>query len=481
MGRHGAAGGADEPGRGRDASRPHESRHRDRVRGGRRAALGDLPAGDGRRRRALRGARALRPGSGPGGTRVSERLVVRNGRHWRTGEPFELAVEDERIVASGGPRAAGEGSRTLDALGAVLAPGLVDLHVHLREPGGEGKETIETGTRAAAAGGFTAVACMPNTQPVVDNRAWVAWIRERARAAGHCRVHPIAAVTMGQRGEQLTEMLALAEAGAAAFSDDGRPVMSAEVMRRALEYARPTGLPIVCHEEDLTLRGQGHMHEGAVSARLGLAGIPAAAEVVMVRRDVELAELTGGRVHLAHLSAAGSYDALRDAKRRGLAVTGETCPHYWTLSDEAVGDYDTCAKMNPPLRSAADRAAVIEAIRSGVVDCFATDHAPHTLEDKRQPFDLAPFGIVGLETALLWTDAPRRVFGLPEVTLAPGSPADFTLIDPELEWTVDASRFHSKGRNTPFEGWTLTGKALGTWCGGIATHREESWIEASAR
>jgi dihydroorotase len=272
-------------------------------------------------------------------------------------------------------------------------------------------------------------------------------------------------------------------------------------MRRALEYARPTGLPIVCHEEDLHLRGQGHMNEGPTATRLGIAGIPAAAETVMVRRDVELAELTGGRVHLAHLSAVSSFEALRDAKRRGLRVTGETCPHYWILTDEAVAEHDTAAKMNPPLRSASDREATIQAIRDGVVDCFVTDHAPHTAEDKRQPFDHAPFGIVGLETALaltitflvkpghitlaraleLWTDAPRRVFGLPEVTLAPGSPADFTLIDPEHEWRVDASRFRSKGRNTPFDGWTLTGKALATWCAGESTHMEESWMEASAR
>jgi dihydroorotase len=432
---------------------------------------------------------------------MSARTIVKNARHWRTGEPFELAIEGERVVAAGGPGAAGSAPQALDAGGAVLAPGLVDLHVHLREPGGESRETIETGTRAAAAGGFTAVACMPNTQPVIDDRAWLAWLQARARETASCRVHPIAALTVGQKGGQLAELLALAEAGAVAFSDDGRPVMSAEIMRRALEYALATGLPIVCHEEDLTLRGHGHMNEGPTATRLGIPGIPAAAEVVMVRRDVELAELTGGRVHLAHLSAAASFEALRDAKRRGLPVTGETCPHYWTLTDEAVAEHDTLAKMNPPLRSPRDREAVIQAIQDGVVDCFVTDHAPHTAEDKRQPFDSAPFGIVGLETALaltvtflvkpghltlaraleLWTDAPRRVFGLPEVTLAPGSPADFTLIDPDLEWTVDAARFRSKGRNTPFAGWTLTGKPLATWCAGEITHQEESWMEATAR
>jgi dihydroorotase len=432
---------------------------------------------------------------------MSARTVIRDARHWKSGEPCEVAIEDGRIAAAGGPGAAGAGTEVVEARGAVLAPGLVDLHVHLREPGQSSKETIETGSRAAAAGGFTAVACMPNTQPVVDNVAWVEWIRARAAASGRCRVHPIAALTVGQQGEALAELAALAEAGAVAFSDDGHPVASAEVMRRALEYARPTGRPIVCHEEELTLRGRGHMNEGPVATRLGIRGIPAAAEVVMVRRDVELAELTGGRVHLAHLSAAGSFDALLDAKRRGLKVTGETCPHYWTLTDEAVAEYDTHAKMNPPLRSERDRAAAIEAIRGGVVDCFTTDHAPHTAEDKRQLFDVAPFGIVGLETALaltltflvkpghltlaraleLWTDAPRRLFGLPEVSLAPGSPADLTLVDPAAEWTVDPARFHSKGRNTPFAGWRLTGRALATWCAGEPTHLDSSLLDPIAR
>jgi dihydroorotase len=433
---------------------------------------------------------------------MNGRLLIHNVRHWRSGEPFEIAIEGGRIVAAGAPGAAKNGAdRIVDGGGAVLAPGLVDLHVHLREPGQGTKETIETGTRAAAAGGFTAVACMPNTHPVVDNPAWVSWIRMRAQEGAHCRVYPIAAVTVGQKGEQLAELAALAESGAVAFSDDGSPVMSAEVMRRALEYAKPLGLPIVCHEEDLTLRGQGHMNEGSVSARLGVRGIPPAAEVVMVRRDVELAALTGGRVHFAHLSVGGSFDALRDAKRRGLEVTGETCPHYWTLTEDAVADYDTHAKMNPPLRSESDRHEVIQAIREGVVDCFTTDHAPHTFEDKRQPFDRAPFGIVGLETALaltlthlvkpghltlaraleMWTEAPRRVFRLPEVTLTPGSPADLTLIDPDAEWTVDPVRFHSRSRNTPFAGWQMTGKVLATWCEGAATHLEEQAMEVSAR
>ena len=410
---------------------------------------------------------------------------IRGARHWRTGETLDLAFEGGVVIDG-----AGDAAQVIDAAGLVLAPGLVDLHVHLREPGQSSKETIATGTRAAAAGGFTAVACMPNTNPVVDNAAWVEWVLARAREAGHCRVHPIAAVTLGQKGEQLTEMHALAAAGAVAFSDDGRPIMNAAVMRRALEYARPIGAPIVCHEEDLALKNDGHMNEGFTATRLGIRGIPSAAEAVMARRDVELSGLTGGRVHLAHLSCAESLAALRDAKARALAVTGETCPHYWVLTDEAVGDYDTAAKMNPPLRSEHDREAVIAAIADGTVDCFVTDHAPHTTEEKRQPFDAAPFGIVGLETALaltitylvepghltlaraieLWTEAPRRVFGLPAVTLEPGSPADLVLIDPAAKWAVDPELFHSKGRNTPFAGWTLTGRATLTVCGGRVTH-----------
>jgi len=412
--------------------------------------------------------------------------VIRNARHWRTGERLDLAFDRGVILAS----PLREASRVIDARGLTLAPGLVDLHVHLREPGQASKETIERGTRAAAAGGFTAVACMPNSEPVLDSPAWIEWVRARAEAAGWCRVHPIGAVTVGQKGEQLTEFSSLKSAGAAALSDDGRPIMSAAVMRHALEYARPTGLPIICHEEDASLKGDGVMHEGFTATRLGLRGIPGAAESVLCRRDADLSELTGGRVHLAHLSASASFDALRDAKRRGLAVTGETCPHYWVLTDEAVGDYDTHAKMNPPLRSEADRDACIAAIVDGTIDCFSTDHAPHTADEKARPFTDAPFGIVGLETALAltlthlvapghltlaralerWTEAPRRAFRLPEVSLAPGSPADLVVFDPVAEWTVDPDAFFSKGRNTPFAGWRLRGRVLATMLAGRFTH-----------
>ena len=417
---------------------------------------------------------------------MSPVTVIRNARHWKTGAAIDLAFE-RAVILNTIPASA---ETVLDAQGAVLAPGLVDLHVHLREPGQGSRETIESGTQAAAAGGFTAVACMPNTDPVIDNIAWVEWVRSRARAVGRCRVHPIAAATIGQKGERLTEALALRQAGAVALSDDGRPIESAAMMRHALEYARHAGLPIVCHEEDLTLRGDGHMNEGYTATRLGIRPIPAAAESVMVRRDVELAALTGGRVHFAHLSCAASFDGLRDARRRGLAVTGETCPHYWMLTDEAVAERGTQAKMNPPLRSERDRLATIEAIADGTIDCLATDHAPHTEDDKRQPFEMAPFGIVGLETALaltltglvrpghiplaraleLWTEAPRRVFDLPPVRLEGGFPADLVLIDPDAEWTVDPAAFRSKGRCTPFTGMTVTGRVLATVCDGEITH-----------
>jgi dihydroorotase len=414
--------------------------------------------------------------------------LFRDVTHWRSGERFTLAVEDGVVVPA--PSRPGAHARVYEARGAVVAPGLVDLHVHLREPGQSAKETIETGTRAAAAGGFTSIACMPNTEPVVDTPAWVEWIRRRAETAANCNVLPIAAVTMGQKGEQLAPLEALARAGAVAFSDDGRPVTSAAMMRRALEYAKPTGLPIICHEEDPTLKGDGVMHEGFTATRLGLRGIPGAAESVMCRRDADLAELTGGKVHFAHLSTSASFDALRDAKRRGLAVSGETCPHYWVLTDEAVGDYDTHAKMNPPLRSELDREACIAAIVDGTIDCFTTDHAPHTADEKARPFTEAPFGIVGLETALaltlthlvapghvemsraieLWTEAPRRLFGLPEVSVEPGSQADLVIFDPQAEWTVDPQGFHTKGRNTPFAGWRLKGRVLATLLAGRFTH-----------
>ena len=418
--------------------------------------------------------------------------LIRGARHWRTGASVDLAFADG-VLLDGAPR---DPARVIDARGAIVAPGFVDVHVHLREPGQTSKETIATGTRAAAAGGFTDVLCMPNTQPVLDEPERIAGVCARAAETGACRVHPIAAVTVGQLGRQLTEFRALEAAGAIALSDDGRPIASSAVMRRALEYARDGRLTIIAHEEDPDLKGDGCMNEGPVATRLGLRGIPAAAEAVMIRRDVELVALTSGRLHLAHVSCAASLAAVRDAKARGLAVTAETCPHYWMLTEDAVGDYDTNAKMNPPLRAEADRRAVIAAIADGTIDCLATDHAPHTAEEKRQVFDAAPFGIVGLETAWaltvtglvetgaislaraieLWTERPRALFGLPEVTLTPGGAADLVLLDPGAEWTVDRERFHSKGRNTPFHGRALRGRVRLTVCGGEITHHDPEWL-----
>ncbi len=404
-----------------------------------------------------------------------------------------LAAED-LLVVDGVVAARGEGARThagaaraetVDAAGAVLAPGLVDVHVHLREPGQEDKETIATGTAAAVAGGFTAVACMPNTSPALDEPGRLYLVAERARRAGLARVYPVAAITVGLAGERLCDFAALVEAGAVAFSDDGRPVMDGGLMRHALEYARDLCVPVITHAEDLTLRCDGVMNEGGVASRLGLPGIPAACEVVAVARDLELAALTGGRLHVAHVSTAGAVDALRRARARGLAVSGETAPHYVALTDAACDGYDTNAKMNPPLRSAADREAVIAGLADGALTVIATDHAPHTPHEKEAEFTAAPFGVVGLETALgvalthlvhsgrmpllavlaTLTTAPRALLGLPD-PLAEGAAADLVLLDPDHAWTVDRAAFRSKGRNTPFHGHALQGRALATWVAG---------------
>ena len=400
----------------------------------------------------------------------------------------DLLVIDGVTTARGAAARAHAGAAralTCDLAGAVLAPGLVDAHVHLREPGQSDKETIATGVAAAVVGGFTSVACMPNTSPALDEPARLAWVMERAARVGLARVHPVAAITPGLLGERLADLAALAEAGAVAFSDDGRPVMHAGLMRRALEYAKDLGLPVITHAEDLALRGDGVMNEGAVSARLGLPGIPAACEVVAVMRDLELAALTGARLHVAHVSAAGSVDALRAAKARGVRASGETAPHYIALTDEAVGDYDTNAKMNPPLRTASDRDAVIKGLVDGTIDTIATDHAPHTPYEKQGEFAAAPFGVIGLETALgivlqhlvvpgrltlvqalaALTVAPRALLGLPD-PLALGSAADLVAFDPDARWVVDPANFRSKSRNTPFAGHTLAGRVLGTWVGG---------------
>jgi len=426
------------------------------------------------------------------------RLLVAGGRVVDPSQ--ELDAKLDVLLKDGVVERVGEGLRVrdaqrIDAKGLVVCPGFIDLHTHLREPGREDKETIATGTRAAAAGGFTAVCAMPNTHPVNDSAGITRAILEKARSEGSVRVYPIGAITRGQQGVELAEYGDLQEAGCVAVSDDGRPVASARVMRRALEYARGFGLVVIDHCEEPTLAEQACMNEGAVSTKLGLRGAPAAGEAIMVERDVLLAELTGGRVHIAHLSAAASVDAVRRGKARGVLVTAEVTPHHLFLTDAAVSEaaYDTNTKMNPPLRSEADRRAVLEGLRDGTIDCIATDHAPHTVDDKNVEYDQAAFGIVGLETAVplcldrlvtanvvtlpqliaLLSTRPARVLGLPGGTLAPGSPADLTLLDLAKRRAVDPGRFESRSRNTPFAGWTLRGWPAMTIVGGRVVWQDE--------
>ena len=397
-------------------------------------------------------------------------------------EVRDLLVEDGRIVALEPPGAIpAEGREVIDARGLVVAPGLIDMHVHLREPGEEYKETIETGTAAAARGGFTGVACMPNTRPVNDSSAVTRFILDQADRMGRARVYPVGAISQGSLGESLSEYGELKAAGCVAVSDDGRPVMHALLMRRALEYARTFDLLVISHAEDLELRGEGVMHEGKVSVRLGLKGIPAAAEEIMVYRDIRLARLAGARLHLAHVSTAGSVAIIREAKLAGFDITAETAPHYFTLTDEAVLGFDTNAKVNPPLRSEWDREAIMEGLADGTIDVIACDHAPHSVLEKDVEFAEAAFGLIGLETSVglslklvhegvltmsqliaKMSTNPAAILRVPGGTLAPGSPADLTLIDPNREWTVDAAAFVSKSRNCPFQGWNLKGKAVMT-------------------
>ncbi|MFQ5829609.1 MAG: dihydroorotase [Candidatus Methylomirabilia bacterium] len=417
-------------------------------------------------------------------------LLIRDGR---TIDPAngvdavqDVLVQDGRIATLGRALSAPEGTPTVDARGKIVCPGFIDLHAHLREPGYEYKETIGTGTRAAAAGGFTAVCAMANTFPVNDNRAVADYILARARVEGVVRVYPIGAVTRNLLGQELAELGELAEAGCVAYSDDGKAVMDAGLLRRAMEYLLPFGAPVVSHAEDLHLSSGGVMHEGVVSTGLGLKGIPAAAEEIMVGRDIVLAELTGTPVHFAHLSTAGAVRAVRDAKARGVRATAEVTPHHLLLTDGAVRDYDPNSKMNPPLRTKRDREALVEALADGTIDAIATDHAPHALAEKEGEFDQAAFGVVGLETAasLLLdrlvrpglvklsalisrlTVGPAKIFGLPGGTLTVGTQADVTILDLERELTIEPERFHSKGRNTPFRGWTVKGMPWMTIVGG---------------
>ncbi len=410
-------------------------------------------------------------------------ILIRGGRvidPSRNGDgPADVLLQDGRITAVGTNIGVESGVQVIDASGKVVAPGLIDLHVHLREPGQEDLETVATGAMAAAAGGFTAVCAMPNTDPVLDNQGAIGFVISQAQKAGKARVYPIGTISLGQKGEQLAEMGELIGAGAVAVSDDGKPVMSSHLMRTALEYAKTFGIPVADHCEDMSLARGGAMHEGIVSTRLGLKGIPAAAEEIMVARDIILADLTGGHVHLCHMSTRGSVSLIRRAKDLGLNVTAEATPHHFTLTHEACEGYNTNAKMNPPLREDPDREAIRQGIKDGTIDVIATDHAPHHYDAKEREFDDAPNGILGLETAfglavtelvlpglitlpeLLYrmSTHPARIFNLPGGTLAVGAPADLVVLDPAARWTVDPSTFYSKSRNTPFTGRTLTGRA----------------------
>jgi dihydroorotase len=399
-------------------------------------------------------------------------------------------------VAEVGESLGASDATLIEAKGLVVCPGLIDMHVHLREPGREDEETIETGGRAAVAGGFTSVACMPNTEPPIEGEEGVEFVLSRAREANLARVYPVAAVTQGLKGELLAEIGSALRVGAVGVSDDGMPVGDSSLMRRALEYTSMFGKPLISHSEDLALARGGVMNEGRVSTLLGLKGIPNESEEVAVARDISLARLTSARLHIAHVSTARSLQLICEAKKLGVNVTCEVTPHHFTLTDEAVKTYDTNTKMKPPLRAEKDVSALRHALRAGLVDAIASDHAPHAIEEKDQEFDLAPFGIIGLETSLgltltglyhqriitlvdvikLMSTNPAGILGLPSGTLKEGSPADVSLLDPDKEWVVDETRFLSKSHNTPFSGWHLKGKAVTVIIGGRVLMRDGEMI-----
>jgi dihydroorotase len=423
-------------------------------------------------------------------------LVLRGGRvvdpSRGVDEVLDVLLAEGRVAGFGTGAGIPDDAQELDCSGKVVTPGLVGVHVHLREPGGEHKETIASGARAAAAGGFTAICAMPNTDPVIDSPATVGFVAAAGRAAGAARVYPVGALSVGQKGEQLTEFGELVQAGAVAVTDDGLSVMDSQLMRLALQYALAFDIPVADHPEDLNLSRGGVMNEGLISARLGLRGKPNASEDVHIVRDLLVAEHTGGRIHIQHVSTRFGVAAIRRAKGRGVRVTAEATPHHLLLTDEAVDGYRTDAKMNPPLRTEEDRMAVAEGLLDGTLDTLATDHAPHHYDEKEQAFDDAPFGIVGLETAVglmltrfvhegtlelatlvdRMSTSPARAFNLPGGTLDEGSPADVTVLDLERSWTVDPKKFVSRSRNTPFGGWELKGKPVLTIVGGRVVWQE---------
>jgi dihydroorotase len=420
-------------------------------------------------------------------------LLIEGGRvidpSQRLDRITNVLVENGRIA--GFDAIATGKEHVIDAHGKIVAPGLIDMHVHLREPGREEDETILTGSRAAIAGGFTSIACIPNTEPPIDTQAAVEFIQHLAAQADQCNVFVVACVSKNREGKELAEIGQLVQAGAVAFSDDGAPVYDAELMRRALEYCQMFDKPILNHAEVRELTQGGVMHEGLVSMVLGLPGMPASAEDVMTARDIALADATGGRVHIMHVSTSGSVDLIRRAKGRGVRVTTEVCPHHFTLSDECLRTFDSNFKMSPPLRGKSDVEACIAGLVDGTIDVICTDHAPHAREKKMRELDQAPFGIVGLETALGlvvtqliepghldWSQAiekltinPARILGIPKGTLAVGADADITVIDPAAEWVVDPNQFRSKSTNTPFTGWKLRGRADTVIVGGRVKYR----------
>ena len=423
-------------------------------------------------------------------------LLIKNGRvidpASATDRLADVLIQDGSIAAVG-PGLAAPGAEVLDAAGLVVTPGFIDMHVHLREPGIEHAETIETGARAAAAGGFTSICCMPNTLPVNDSATVTSYIVERARKFAVTNVFPIGAITKNSAGEELAAIGSMKAAGVVAISDDGRPVMNARVMRRAMEFARSFDLPVIDHCEDLNLSAGGDMHEGDESVRLGLRGIPASSEDVMVARDILLAQTTGARFHVAHISTRNAVAMVAHARRQGLPVTCEATPHHFSLTDSRMPPYDSNFKMKPPLRTACDAGAVVDGIVSGAVDAIATDHAPHPGSEKMQEFEKCPFGIIGLETALglalehlvhtgkitlarlvaLFTTGPARVLRLDRGTLAQGAPGDVTVFSTDLEWTYDVNQSFSKSRNSPFDGHTFRGGPMATIVNGAVVWRRE--------